>query len=323
MDKVKEFVGIDISKEKFDVWSPKIGHQTFINNECGFRKLLKQLAPDSYCVMESTGSYYQQLASFLYEQDIFVSVVNPISIKRFIQMKLKQNKTDKADARMISVYGMEQPLKEWIPSPEYIVQCRQLQSVICLYLKQSTSLKNLIKSMTARGVKKSPTISSLKRQLKRVQKEISLLEHEQELLIKEYDADLYVNLNSIPGIGKKTAMFLIVFTNGFRDFENYRQVSSFFGLAPTEHSSGTSVRGSSRISKTGNRYVRNHLFMCSFTACNCNGQCKMLYERLVNKGKSKKLALIAVCNKLIKQSFSIAKSGIPYDPKYRSCVLVQ
>jgi hypothetical protein len=58
--------------------------------------------------------------------------------------------------------------------------------------------------------------------------------------------------------------------------------------------------------------------MCSFTACERNPHCKALYERIVAKGKSKKIALIAVCNKLLKQSFAIAKSGIPYDPHYKS-----
>lgn len=69
--------------------------------------------------------------------------------------------------------------------------------------------------------------------------------------------------------------------------------------------------------------MRNHLFLCSFTACQYNPQCKALYERIVAKGKSKKLALIAVCNKLLKQSFAIAKSGIPYDPGYKSVLKVQ
>ena len=66
--------------------------------------------------------------------------------------------------------------------------------------------------------------------------------------------------------------------------------------------------------------VRNHLFMCSFTASQTNLQCSNLYNRIVAKGKSKKLALIAVCNKLLKQAFAVAKSGIPYDPYYKSCI---
>ena len=63
--------------------------------------------------------------------------------------------------------------------------------------------------------------------------------------------------------------------------------------------------------------------MCSFTACEHNPQCKALYQRIVAKGKSKKLALIAVSNKLLKQAFAIAKSGIPYDPNYKSQLIIQ
>ena len=68
--------------------------------------------------------------------------------------------------------------------------------------------------------------------------------------------------------------------------------------------------------------MRNYLFMCSFTACQKNPQCKALYERIVAKGKSKKLALIAVTNKLLKQAFSIAKSGVSYNPNYKSTLIV-
>jgi transposase len=147
-------------------------------------------------------------------------------------------------------------------------------------------------------------------------KEIRLLEAEIENLIRTYEQDLFTRLNTIPGVGRKTSMLLIVSTNGFRDFESSGQLSSYFGLAPNERSSGSSVRGRSRISKRGDSLVRNHLFLCSFTACVHNPQCKALYERIVNKGKSKKLALIAVCNKLIKQAYGISKSGLDYDRNY-------
>ena len=113
-------------------------------------------------------------------------------------------------------------------------------------------------------------------------------------------------------------MLLIAGTNGFKSFETHSQLSAYMGLAPTERTSGSSVRGRSRISKRGNPKVRSHLFLCSFTACMCNPQCKALYERLVAKGKSKKLALIAVCNKLLKQAFAIAKTGLVYDPYFKS-----
>jgi hypothetical protein len=68
----------------------------------------------------------------------------------------------------------------------------------------------------------------------------------------------------------------------------------------------------------GNRKLRNLLFLCSFSACKHNRACREIYERITSKGKSKKLALIAVSNKLLKKSFAIATSGLPYDEKYVS-----
>ncbi len=243
-------------------------------------------------------------------------------IKRFIQMKLQHNKTDKGDAKMIALYAQEQSLEVWSPEPAYIQECKILNTTISLYFKQSTALKNKIHSLESKGVK-GLVYQSLKRQIKALQKEISVLESQVEMLIKEHEPEMLTNITSISGIGKKTAIMLISNTYAFRSFDNYKQLSAFFGLSPIERTSGSSIRGRSRISKKGNPLVRNHLFLCSFTACEYNPQCKALYDRIVAKGKSKKLALIAVCNKLLKQSLAIAKSGIPYDSAYKSIMKVQ
>ena len=61
--------------------------------------------------------------------------------------------------------------------------------------------------------------------------------------------------------------------------------------------------------------------MCSFNACKYNKACKAIYDRIVAKGKSKKLALMAVCNKLLKQAFAIAKSGLVYNQNYKSVLV--
>ena len=85
--------------------------------------------------------------------------------------------------------------------------------------------------------------------------------------------------------------------------------------------SGSSEKGRLRISEMGNQKLRNLLFMCSFTACKYNMVCRDLYERIVAKGKSKKLVLNAVCNKLLKQAFAIAKSGLIFDGAYKSTLV--
>ncbi|WP_346854973.1 IS110 family transposase [uncultured Draconibacterium sp.] len=317
MHKSKEFIGNDISKKVFDVWSEKWGYKQFKNTSEGFSAFLLLLTSQSWCVMEFTGSYYHQLALFLHDNDVAVSVVNPLVIKRFIQMKLQHNKTDKSDARMIVRYAKEQPLSLWKPQPQYIRDCKDLHTVISLYHKQRTALKNKLHSFVDQGLK-GKVVTSVKRHIRQLDAEIKLLESQLETIIKTHEQELLSNLLSIPGLGRKTAILLIVCTNGFKTFENSRQLSAFFGLSPVIRASGSSVRGKTRISKRGNPMVRNHLFMCSFTAYSKNHQCKALYERIVNKGKSKKLALIAVTNKLLAQSLAIAKSGVRYDPDFKS-----
>ena len=322
MDKVtsKQMLGIDVSKDTFDVYNESNGHAQFSNDRKGFKAFAKTLSKNHHCVMESTGSYHQRLALYLYEQDVIVSVLNPLIIRRYIEMKLVHVKTDRSDAYWICNYGNEQryDLRVWQPNKDYVEQCGALITVSMLLHKQSTGLKNKLHSLNSRGHEKGIAVRTLKLQLKRAKTELQKLEAEMERLIKDNEPELFTHITSIPGIGRKTAMFLIVVTQGFEGFENHRQVVSYLGLAPTERTSGTSVRGTRRISKAGNPVVRNSLFMCSFTACQCNPQCRALYERLVAKGKSKKLALIAVCNKLLKQAFAVARSGMPYDPEYRS-----
>ncbi len=85
MNKNNHFIGIDISKKVFDVWSSELGHKQFTNNDEGFNKFLLLLDAKSWCVMEYTGCYYNQLALFLFENEIAVSVINPLVIKRYIQ----------------------------------------------------------------------------------------------------------------------------------------------------------------------------------------------------------------------------------------------
>ena len=318
MNKNKQFFGIDISKDVFDVVDHADNHYQFKNDLSGFRKFSKILTEHSLCVMEVTGSYYQKLATWLFSKSINVSVVNPLSVKRFIQMRLKTSKTDKSDARMIRIYGEYENPKLWQPPSQYIIEANELHKLIELLLKQRTVLKNKLHGLKSKGISTSAVVTSVRRQIRNLDKEVSSLEVKLENLTKECHADLLTRLCSIPGIGKRTAIFLIVLTQGFERFENSRQLISYFGMNPTIHQSGSSIRGSSRISKTGNNHIRNLLFMCSFTACEHNKSCRDIYRRIIAKGKSKKLALIAVANKLLKQSLAIAKSGLLYDENFKS-----
>lgn len=310
-------IGIDISKLTFDVFSEELGHEKFSNDKEGFKAFKKTLNKQDHCVMEATGCYHIQFANYLFEKGFKVSVTNPLVVKRFIQMKQQRVKTDKHDAKMIALYGVEQKPKLWEPEPPFIEEGKLVTTLIQMYVKQQTQLKNKLDNLRSGGVERGVMIQSLKLQLKRIIVEIKKLEMNLEGLLKEYAPDVLTNIRSIPGIGKKTAMLMMVTTNNFRDFTSAKQVTSYVGLAPVERSSGSSIRGRSYISKKGDPMLRHHLFMCSFTACQNNQECRALYERIVAKGKSKKLALIAVCNKLIKQAYGVCKNDLVYDENYR------
>ena len=319
MDKFKHYYGIDISKDVFDVVDQDGKHNQYENSLKGYKLFVSLINEKACVVMEATGVYHVQLADFLHEKSIFVSVVNPLVIKRFIQMNLRRIKTDKADAQMICKYAKSQELREYKPCPEFIKESRIIVENIDLLIKSRTMLKNRVHALKHKSSKnRSIIIKPILDSIKTLNKQIAKLEMELENLVQNNFSELYSLLKSIPGIGKSTAMFFIVLTEGFKKFESAKQFTNYVGLSPSEKSSGSSVRGSSSISKQGNPKIRNLLFMCSFNVCKSNKACRELFVGIVSKGKSKKLALIAVANKLIKQAFAIAKSRIPYDPNFRS-----
>jgi Transposase and inactivated derivatives len=293
-------------------------HKQYENTHKGFKDFSKGLSLDDLVVMEATGYYHYCLAQYLFKQGYHVSVVNPLSVKRYIQMKLSKVKTDKSDAKFICEYATFNDVPLYTAKDENQAESLQLLSLIDIYLKQSTALKNKLHGEKTLGLPSKAVYHSLNRSLKSLQREIKTLEQRLTQLVKEHQQEQLTHLKSIPGVGNKTAIMLIILTDGFTRFDNAKQLCCYAGITPTIRQSGNSVRGRSRISKVGNRKLRNLLFLCSFSACKYNKGCREIYERLVGKGKSKKLALIAVSNKLLKQSFAIAKSGLLYDENFVS-----
>lgn len=319
MHKFSNYYGIDISKDVFDVMDQQGLHHQYENGLKGFKKFKNQLKPNSCCVMEATGVYQVQLADYLYHKNIFVSVVNPLVIKRFIQMNLRRIKTDKADAEMICKYSQMNDLHGYKPPPVYVKESRIIVENIDLMIKSRTMFKNRLHAMAYKASKhRVVLINPIKKAIRDLTVQIQKLEDELKRLIEANEPDLFSTLQSIPGIGKSTAMFMIVISEGFKKFQSAKQFTCYIGLSPVEKRSGSSLRGRSGISKQGNGKLRNLLFLCSFNACKSNKACRELYNRIVAKGKSKKLALIAVANKLLKQAFAIAKSGLIYDQDFRS-----
>lgn len=318
MNKDRKIYGIDISKSVFDVYCEATGHIQLNNDEKGFKSFLKTLPKTALVVMEATGYYHYRFAQFLHKKGVSVSVVNPLSVKRFIQMKLTKIKTDKSDAKAIYEYGIMNDLTIYSALTDVQAECLQLFRLLDTYLKKRTQTKNKLHGEDVLGIPSKYVYKSLQRDLKHLNKEVQGIELRLLELVKQDQQHQLTLLKSIPGMGVKTALFLIVITDGFKKFETASQLCSYVGITPIIRESGSSVRGRSRISKVGNKKLRNLLFLCAFSACKHNKACRDIYERIVAKGKSKKLALIAVANKLLKQAFAIAKSGLPYDENFVS-----
>lgn len=319
MQSETNYVGIDISKSFFDVavlQQGKYRHYKFNNDESGFRCLLKEVTMDSQVIMEASGPYYLRLACYVHAQGIAVSVINPLVIRRFSQMRMSRTKTDKKDAVMIAEYGrMEKPLL-WRPPHRHEINLQQMESLLSNLSKERTALSNQLESFRSSGMLDKNLEKTIAKELLHKRELMDKLSKSMQELAKVHYAEMLSNLESIPGMGNKTAMMLIVLSGGFTRFDDYRKLSSYIGLSPRIFESGTSVKGKARICKMGMSRIRAMLYICSWSAKRCNKACRELYERLVAKGKAKKLALIAVANKLLKQAFAIATRQTNYNENY-------
>lgn len=315
----RNYIGIDISKLTLDVSIGRQGlysHHKVSNNQSGFNMLKALLSPSDIVVMEASGPYYMQVACFLFEHGFGVCVVNPLVIRRFCQMRLSRTKTDKKDATMIAEYGKAEHPVLWAPEPDYIMELRQLRAASDLPDKSRTSLLRQQEAFNQLPVCCKEAKLALRKSIESLEKQMAAIELKMQQLTTQYHGTMYEQLQTIPGLGKKTAMLLIVITGGFTKFSNARQLSSYIGTCPRIFESGTSVKGRAKITKMGLSRIRAMLYVCSWSAKKYNVGCRQLYDRLVGQGKAKRLALIAVINKLLKQAFAIAIARTNYNEDY-------
>lgn len=318
MTKIQHFSGIDISKMNFEIRIDESKSKKFSYTEEGMQAYCSLLPSNTHCIMEATGTYHCRLAYFLYEHGIKVSVVNPLSVKRFSQALMLRTKTDKADTKLLIEYGKQFNPELWVPKEDCYIELQQLINLQDQLTKQETATKNQLESISHSVVQSDFAKGKIAEQLKKIQFDLKEIKEEMERLILLHEKDNYQRLQSIPGIGKQTAIVLLAITQGMKKFDSSKQVSSYFGLAPRIYESGTSVKGKSKICKMGMSMIRKLLYLCSLSAKKYNNACRELYQRLLAKGKMKKVALIAVANKLIKQIFSIIKNKTSYQQHFLS-----
>jgi transposase len=237
-------------------------------------------------------------------------------------MQLQRTKTDKADAKAIWHYGSLMQTKPWQPQKESFLQIKQLYTRRKQLLKHQHATARQLEAFMATGQVDEWLKEQIQIDLEQLIINIKAIDKQMEQLIKRENSALREQLESIPGIGPKVSLLLIVCLRGFTGFENHRQVISYLGLAPRIYESGSSVKGKSKICKMGMAQLRASLYMAAISAKRCNSACKALYNRLRGKGKAHRQAMIAVVNKLLKQAFALVQSGELYDAEHHLKTLV-
>lgn len=320
MENKINYCGVDVSSETLDVYfEDKQGQGVYLqvsNSKPGFKKLLKETGKDYPFVMESTGVYHLEFIFYLEELGIIFSVVNALQIKRYIQMHLERNKTDKKDAKRIYEYGVERKPEVYQMPDNLYFECRSLNNAIHDLTKEITKFSNQLHSLKKAPFNTKAIKVSFEKIIKQLRKEKENLELQLQEKLQQWEGETLKLVKSIKGIGTRAAAEIIIYTQGFKDMQSYRQLISYAGLSPTEHRSGSSIRARVKICKQGGKQLRNILYMCALNAKKTNVHCRALYDRLVAKGKNKKSALIAVCNKLLKIVFGVVKNGEMYQDNY-------
>ena len=230
-------------------------------------------------------------------------------------MRMSRAKTDKKDAMLIAEYGKTEKPDLWRPEAAYVLELKQMQAYLEQLNKNRTGFTVQKEAFNQNPIKSETLDKSINSVIETIDQEIKQIEKCMELIIKTHHQEMFDQLRSIPGMGSKTSLFLIVISGGFSKFNNHKQLASYVGISPRIFESGTSVKGRPKICKMGMSKIRAMLYVCAWSAKKCNKSCKELYDRLVEKGKSKKLALIAVVNKLLKQAFAIATKKEYYSVK--------
>jgi transposase len=327
------FIGIDISKGSFDLALITENNESvltstvFPNTHAGLVKLEEFLKKQNlnmeetlFC-MEHTGIYCRMLSQYLTERKYNVWLEMPVKIIR--SLGLQRGKNDRIDAKRLAEYACLKKSKAvlWDPPREVVIKINDLLTLRDRLIESQKSLKHPIKELYDTGFTDTAKLieSRCKNTLDAINKEIKQIEKELDDTIKK-DTNLmklYHLATSVPGIGKITAMFLIYYTNEFKLFANAKQLACFCGVAPFDHTSGTSIRGKSRVSHFANKRLKKLLHLVALSTISQNNDLSTYYARKVAEGKNKMLIINAVRNKILHRLCAVIRRGTPFQLEYQ------
>jgi len=322
------YLGMDVAKAKLDcclLLDEAAGRRKtkVVNNtKSGIAELLAWVAKlnvsagELPVIMEGTAVYHEQAALALADAGVTVSIVNPAQIKDFGRGLAVRTKNDGMDSFVLARYGALVKPAAWTPpAPE----ARLLQALLARRdaiaqdlqrernrqeKAEATDTPELIRQSLA------DSIEFLVKQLKQLQKDI-----DQHIDRHPGLKDDLALLQSIPAVGPQVGSNMLSVLH-CHDFGSAEQLAAYLGLVPVERQSGSSVLGRARLSKAGPARIRAVLYMAAVVATRCNPHVKAVYERLLERGKSKMSALGAAMRKLVHLCFGVLKTRQPYQANY-------
>ena len=333
---IKQNVGIDISKSDFKVsfWqllsnqkSRIKGSRTFKNTLSGFKEFVKWV--DDRCgggvnirvTMEATGVYYEQLAHYLNEQtEYYISVMLPNKTKAYFKSLNIKSKTDRIDAKILGQMGLERDLKQWKPLSKQMRSLRQLTRNRVNLIEMKTAIANKLHAHKHSYRPSKKVVKQLNKQIILLEKQIKEMELCIEELVEFDDVlkERIDNICKIKGLRLVTVATIIAETNGFVLFTSRSQLVSFAGYDIVQNQSGTSIKGKTRISKKGNRYIRRALFLPALSMSKHEAEFCLLYNRVFERTKIKMKANVAVQRKALVMIYTLFKKNEAYDPDFRN-----
>jgi transposase len=317
-------VGVDVSKLKLDMHCYGQSNLLVISNDSkGFKSFLKwvkkEVSKDTTAVMvvmEYTGIYTYGLEQFLQQQAIAYVKRPALDIKRSVGMK--RGKTDQADARMISQYGWyrREELKPMKPVSDAQQQLQQLMNYRDKMVADKASYEARIKELRSQLGEKLPAQITASSEYIMEVMEVEIKEVQQAIeKVIENDKSLKVNydlVKSVQGIGFVTAVHMLIVTDNFSRFSNPRKFACYAGVAPFEHSSGSSIRGRTKVSQLANKKIKSLLTLAAICAVKHDPELKAKYAQKIKEGKPKMSALNMIRFKLIERVFAVIKRQSPY-----------
>lgn len=303
-------IGIDISKDTFDshsIQNNKTQHHRY--NQETIELFIQSCQQNNIelVVMEATGGYEQSLFMQLSNHGIPVAVVNPQRIRAFAQADGILAKTDAIDARVIAKFGLRMQPETTTLLPETQRLIKELVQRKNQLVQIKTAELNRQQQSQTQAIKDSidKVIACLNQQINALEQQINDRINDDPVYRKKADI-----MQTAPGIGKTTASILLSHLPELGQL-NRREIAALTGSAPINRDSGKKV--GKRYIRGGRKEIRAALFMPMLVVIRHNHAIKIMYDRLVKKGKLKMVAIMACMRKLITILNVMIKKNTPWN----------